>query len=507
MGEIEAHLSEMGISFQRVSETSIQVVRQVGPQTVHVTIDTARTLHLVSAEGVKDLTLGDSASTRLYFDPEWKERYDFDLALEDKTFALLNAASKEPDDLPAPPVPAPPLGMQRAPSSPATVPSQKPAAIAASMMEAPAPPLGMQRKPSSPTVPSQKPAVIAASMMEALRSVPGQEEEAPQSLAEISAMIPKRAGPPPVSADLSGAPTQNEPILRPARARDDDAPLPVPAVILPSTPDGKPPVLSPATEGSAPPPLIWRSSTPIPPPVGAEPPRPSGRVHIANGTTRDVIDVPISARAEQAPEAAPGGVQGSPEELPPLESPSDDAPDPSVIVTEPDMAAYRSSGEHRAPAAPETVTRPTAPPPPLHRAGEPAVTDDTTRSPVAPRAVAARARRSGLAWAGLLGLAIGAAGGLQFAVPGRLAGLFPPTAASEVRAGAQSARQGDVDGALAHFHRAAELDPKWAPAWRNLGVAYALKGDQVQSVEAYRKYLELEQDPEQARQVRTLLEK
>src|SRR5262245_52267471 len=35
MGEIESHLSELGISFQRVSETSIQVVRQIGPQTVH----------------------------------------------------------------------------------------------------------------------------------------------------------------------------------------------------------------------------------------------------------------------------------------------------------------------------------------------------------------------------------------------------------------------------------------------------------------------------------------
>jgi Flp pilus assembly protein TadD len=64
-----------------------------------------------------------------------------------------------------------------------------------------------------------------------------------------------------------------------------------------------------------------------------------------------------------------------------------------------------------------------------------------------------------------------------------------------------------VDDALAHFRRAAELDPKWAPAWRNLGVVYALKGDQVESAAAYRKYLQLEQDPEQARQVRTLLEK
>src|SRR5262245_38612456 len=39
MGEIESHLSELGIGFRRVSDTSIQVVRQIGPQTVQVTID------------------------------------------------------------------------------------------------------------------------------------------------------------------------------------------------------------------------------------------------------------------------------------------------------------------------------------------------------------------------------------------------------------------------------------------------------------------------------------
>ena len=96
--------------------------------------------------------------------------------------------------------------------------------------------------------------------------------------------------------------------------------------------------------------------------------------------------------------------------------------------------------------------------------------------------------------------------GLLFATPAPLAGLFPPTAASEVRAGAQAARVGDVDGALEHFRRATELDPGSAPAWRNLGVAYALKGDQVRSAEAYRKYLELEQDGDQARKVRSLFD-
>jgi len=555
MGEIEAHLTELGIAFQRVSETSIQVVRQIGPQTVHVTIDSARTIHVVSAEGVKNLSFADSAGTRLRFDPDWKERYDFDLALEDKTFALMNAANDGelgdvPDDLPTPPLPArevtdtsttqkvlpavdpsapAPLPVTKPSLPPTPVPVlgfQKPASQPLGMQRVPSAPLGIARTPSSPTVPSQKPAQIAASMLEALRSVP---EDEPKSLAEISAMLPKRPDPPPSSADLSEPPTHDEPypraalgrvdeatlpsvivpitpdgrppVLTPVRARDDDAPLLVPSVILPSTPDGKPPVLAPAGEGEAPPAPAWRSSTPVPPPLGAEPPRPSGRVHIGNGVSRDVIDTPIVTRAEQAPDAAPEDVEPAPEELPALEPTAETrSEDSSVVVTEPAMAPYRPSGERRQPSSAE---RP--PPPVLHRFGEPAVADDTTRSPIAPRAMAARARRSGIVWAALLGLAIGAAAGLQVAAPGPVAGLFPPTAASEVRAGAQSAREGDVDGALAHFRKAAELDPKWAPAWRNLGVTYALKGDQVQSAAAYRKYLELEQDPELARQVRALL--
>jgi hypothetical protein len=316
-------------------------------------------------------------------------------------------------------------------------------------------------------------------MLEALRSVP-EQDDAPQSLAELSAIIPKRADDPSVITELDDdEPTAREPTLRtpmPSRPHEDDAPLPVPAVILPSTPDGKPPVLSPFT-GPPPP----GRATPVPPPMGSEPVRrPSGRIHIANGTSRDVIDTPIPSRAE--PETDRG---------------LDDA------VTKPSLGPFRPSGERREPPSTEPVTRPN--PPVLHRFDEPATTDDTVRTPTAPRAMADRARRSGTVWAALLGLAIGAAVAFQVAAPAKLTALFPPTAASEVRAGAQAARQGDVDGALAHFLRASELDPKSAPAWRNLGVVYALKGDQVSSTEAYRKYLELEQDPEQARAVRSLL--
>jgi len=581
MGEIEAHLTEMGIAYQRVSESSIQVVRQIGPQTVHVTVDAARAIRILSAEGVKNLTFADSAQARLHFDPEWKERYDFDLALEDKTFALINAAANDElgdisDDLPAPPpapapdaqvtqkvivaadagapAPAPlpitkpslpptpvpvlgfvkqpsqpqgiprtpsspgqPLGMQRTPSAPQGLPRtpSSPGQVLGAQ-RTPSSPVGVERTDTTPTVPSQKPAQIAASMLDALRGGPDEE---PQSLAEISAMLPKRADTPPVVTDRSEPITQDvplplssvivpstpdgkPPVLTPVRAKEDDAPLLVPSVILPSTPDGKPPVLSPAGEG-APPVPAWRSTTPVPTPLGAEPPRPSGRVHIANGVSRDVIDGPIGASAE-VPEAAPGDIEPAPEDLPALEPTAETrSEDSSVIVTEPAMAPYHPPGESRRPPSAEPANRP--PPPVLHRFDEPAVVDDTTRVPIAPRAMAARARRSGMVWAALLGLAIGAAVGLQGAAPAQIAALLPPTAASEVRAGAQSARGGDVDGALAHFRRATELDPKWAPAWRNLGVAYALKGDQVQSAEAYRKYLELEQDPELVRQVRSLL--
>ncbi len=493
MGEIEAHLSELDIPFQRVSETSIQVVRRIGPQTVHVTIDTARTIHIISTTGVKDLTLGDSASTRLRFDPEWKERYDFDLALEDKTFALLNAADGADDA-----------------SAPATQPSLAPVSMEeVAELPPPPPPLGMERVPSSPTRPSQKPAAIAASMLEALRSV--DQEEEPRSLAEISALIPKRADLPSVITDLTEEPTLNQPHPRAApRPPVDDAPFPVPAVILPSTPDGRPPVLSPTP---VPPP---RLSPPTPPPE-PEPRRPpSGSIHIGNGISRDVIDRPISARVEPDPdpepladlepeETPPPPVEAAraptPPGRPPFHSP---APDPSEVITRPSQGPFRPSGERRPPPGVEPATRPA--PPVLHRFDEPTLSDETARVPTAPRAMAARARRSSDIWAALLGLALGAVVGLQVAAPKALASLIPPTAASEVRAGAQAAREGDVDSALVHFRRAVELDPRSAAAWRNLGVTYALRGDQVRSAEAYRKYLELEQDEDQASKVRALLD-
>lgn len=526
MGEIEAHLTEMGIPYRRVSDTSIQVVRQIGPQTVDVTIDSARTIHIASSTGVKDLTLGDSASTQLYFDPEWKERYDFDLALEDKTFALMNASGDGladiPDDLPTPPLPGPRTpagGTEAAVTQPSLPPVQVAGYVELTDAPLPAPPspaatLGVVRTPSTPTIPSQTPAALAASMRDALRSAPDPEEEtAKQSLAEISAMIPKRVDIPSVITDLIEGPTQNEPHpLAPHALREDDAPFPIPAVILPSTPDGRPPVLAPTP---VPPP---RRTTPSPPPL-EEPRRPSGSIHIANGASRDVIDVPISARVEPEPdpEPPPSPVAEAHEEeervattpsRPAFQQPVDDG----EVITKPSVAPFRPSGERRQPAGAEPVPfRPSGerrlpPPPVLHRFDEPAPADDTTRVPTAPRAMAARARRSGTVWAGLLGLAVGAAVGLQAAIPARLEALLPPTAPLEVRAGAQAARQGDVDGALAHFRRAAELDPRSAPAWRNLGVAYALKGDQVRSAEAYRKYLELEQDGDQARKVRSLLE-
>ena len=519
MGEIEAHLTELGIPYQRISESSIQVVRQIGPQTVSVTVDTARTIHITSATGVKDLTWGDSAGTQLYFDPEWKERYDFDLALEDKTFALMNASGDGladfPDDLPTPPLPGPrtPAGGTEAAVTQPSLPPVQVAEVPLPVPPSPAATLGVVRTPSTPTLPSQKPAAIAASMLDALRSAPDPDEEtARQSLAEISAMIPKRVDIPSVITDLIEGPTQNEPHpLAPHGKREDDAPLPIPAVILPSTPDGRPPVLAPTP---VPPP---RRTTPVPPPLD-EPRRPSGSIHIANGVSRDVIDVPISARVEPEPPSAPEEptVEVREEEERVITTPSRPAFQPPVddaeVITKPSVAPFRSSGERRQPAGAEPVPfRPSGerrlpPPPVLHRFDEPAPADDTTRVPTAPRAMAARARRSGTVWAGLLGLAVGAAVGLQVAIPAQLEALLPPTAPSEVRAGARAARDGDKDGALAHFRRATELDPGSAAAWRNLGVVYALKGDQVRSTEAYRKYLELEQDGDQARKVRSLLD-
>ena len=456
MAEIEAQLAGLGIAFQRVSETSIQVVRPLGPQTVHVTIDSARTIRIVSASGVADLTVADSAGTRLQFDPAWKERYDFDLALEDKTFALLNALEAgSPDlaaELPAPPpaaklpapapppaaVPAPPPAAKSPPGAPATLPWEdqpirgdeitQPRARF-SQEPAPAPPARLERTPSSPRL---------ASMVESQRSAPD---------------------------------------------TDPSTPFPIPAVILPSTPDGRPPVLLPSTDP------VPARTTPSPQPLGVEPARPSGRVHIGSGNARDVIDRPISAQVEMEPQPEPPGERV-----------------PLRVPTSPGLSAR--SGERRGFSTGGHIPEPgSSAPPVLPPTSKPPVPDDEVRPPVAPDGPGAvlRGRRGGTAGAALLGLAIGAAIAMQVAVPAPFVKLFPPTAASEVRAGAQAARSGDVDGALAHFRRASELDPRFAPAWRNMGVVYALRGNQVESEVAYRKYLELEPDGEQARVVRGLL--
>jgi hypothetical protein len=338
-------------------------------------------------------------------------------------------------------------------------------------------------------------------MAEALDSVPEEQEERTDRieqrvLAEVAKMFHSRPETPrpevahfdPHGPDLTEGPTQNEPHPRAKRARDDDGPLPIPAVILPSTPDGRPPVLTPSQEL----PAVIRS-TPVPVPLAVEPPKPSGRVHIANGTTRDVIDLPIASPVspEPPPELAAqaGGEVGTIE-----------------VITKPSLAPLRSTGERkRHPSGKHELDSIVRASQAAAAAERPSDTDATQRVPALSGPAPDRSRRGALVWAALLGLAIGAGAGLQVAIPAPLARLLPPTAASEVRAGARAAREGDVDQALTHFKLAAELDPNLAQAWRNLGVAYALKGDQVRSEAAYRQYLLLEPTGEQARAVRELL--
>src|SRR5262245_48224056 len=90
--EVEAQLSSLDIPYKRLSDSVVEVTREIGPQTVQLVIDAGRTISLTAASGVANLSAFEPAAARLHFDPQWKERYDFDMAIEDKTFALMGTA-------------------------------------------------------------------------------------------------------------------------------------------------------------------------------------------------------------------------------------------------------------------------------------------------------------------------------------------------------------------------------------------------------------------------------
>jgi tetratricopeptide (TPR) repeat protein len=50
-------------------------------------------------------------------------------------------------------------------------------------------------------------------------------------------------------------------------------------------------------------------------------------------------------------------------------------------------------------------------------------------------------------------------------------------------------RLGDIEGAIADFLRALELDPSYTGAIRNIGLAYEAAGDTARARHAYQQYL------------------
>jgi tetratricopeptide (TPR) repeat protein len=154
----------------------------------------------------------------------------------------------------------------------------------------------------------------------------------------------------------------------------------------------------------------------------------------------------------------------------------------------------------RAASAPavEPATSP-ARPAPREVGGDALEAATDAAEPAAPRG------RTGTGLVLALGLAVGLVVGALVLPPSLVQALPWRPAAARIREGNAAVRRGDLDAAVARYREAAELDPGSAAAWRNLGAAYALKGDQVQSVEAYRKYLELAQSPEEARAVREMI--
>jgi tetratricopeptide (TPR) repeat protein len=75
-------------------------------------------------------------------------------------------------------------------------------------------------------------------------------------------------------------------------------------------------------------------------------------------------------------------------------------------------------------------------------------------------------------------------------------------AISQVRRGEAALEQGRADEALASFRAALENEPINAPAFRGLGMAYAMQGNDAQALQSYDKYLRLAPNAPDAAEIR-----
>jgi regulator of sirC expression with transglutaminase-like and TPR domain len=75
-------------------------------------------------------------------------------------------------------------------------------------------------------------------------------------------------------------------------------------------------------------------------------------------------------------------------------------------------------------------------------------------------------------------------------------------ALSQVRRGEAALEQGDAEEALASFRAALENEPTMPLAFRGLGMAYAMQGQDPEALEAYDKYLRLSPKAPDAAEIR-----
>jgi Flp pilus assembly protein TadD len=74
------------------------------------------------------------------------------------------------------------------------------------------------------------------------------------------------------------------------------------------------------------------------------------------------------------------------------------------------------------------------------------------------------------------------------------------------KAGLQAWVHGDSKGALAQYRRALQANPKYAAAWRGVGLVHERLGDKNAARIAYQKYLQLAPDASDAGEVRARLD-
>jgi tetratricopeptide (TPR) repeat protein len=84
--------------------------------------------------------------------------------------------------------------------------------------------------------------------------------------------------------------------------------------------------------------------------------------------------------------------------------------------------------------------------------------------------------------------------------------LFPSSEAPEVALGTVAFAQADFDGAVAHYRRALEINPRSAFAWAHLAQASIFKKDKEAALQQCRKALELDPRGESGKFARCLIE-